>query len=106
MDPIVLAVASSLAAPPLDHVSQIRPACLVGHLDVDAKLGETCTQRCDGVADWPGPNGTDGRQDIFDIIFFLADVEAGDAATDLNGDTVLDVFDVLRFLSIFDSGGC
>ncbi|MCB1246649.1 MAG: hypothetical protein KDB69_05240 [Acidimicrobiia bacterium] len=46
----------------------------------------------------------DTSLDIFDIIAFLGDFDAGDSATDVNGDTVLDIFDVIGFLGIFDAG--
>ncbi|MCA9300160.1 MAG: hypothetical protein KDA28_13900, partial [Phycisphaerales bacterium] len=42
--------------------------------------------------------------DIFDVLGFLGLFDAGDAAADWNGDTVLDIFDVLEFLGDFDAG--
>ncbi|MCA9299645.1 MAG: hypothetical protein KDA28_11295, partial [Phycisphaerales bacterium] len=42
--------------------------------------------------------------DIFDVIQFLAFLEAGHPFADWNDDTVVDVFDVLAYLADFESG--
>ncbi|MCA9299475.1 MAG: hypothetical protein KDA28_10435, partial [Phycisphaerales bacterium] len=43
--------------------------------------------------------------DVFDVIAFLDLLESGDEGADWNGDGRLDIFDVLSFLEAFD-GGC
>ncbi|MCA9299986.1 MAG: hypothetical protein KDA28_13020, partial [Phycisphaerales bacterium] len=45
----------------------------------------------------------DGVVDVFDVVVFLGLFEAGDPDADVNGDGVRDIFDVFAFLSIFDS---
>ncbi|MCA9298495.1 MAG: hypothetical protein KDA28_05485 [Phycisphaerales bacterium] len=51
----------------------------------------------------PDLNG-DTSLDIFDVIAFLALVSDADPAADWNGDTVIDIFDVVSFLGDFDAG--
>ncbi|MCA9298176.1 MAG: hypothetical protein KDA28_03870, partial [Phycisphaerales bacterium] len=41
--------------------------------------------------------------DIFDIVAYLGLFDAGDPAADWNGDTTLDIFDVLAYLADFDA---
>ena len=42
--------------------------------------------------------------DIFDVVAFLGDFQSGDIATDLNGDTILDIFDIVAYLGAFTAG--
>jgi hypothetical protein len=46
----------------------------------------------------------DGMLDFFDVLDYLALFSDGDAAADLNGDGVLDFFDVADFLDLFSDG--
>ncbi|MCA9298430.1 MAG: hypothetical protein KDA28_05150, partial [Phycisphaerales bacterium] len=46
----------------------------------------------------------DTALDIFDVLDFLGLFSSGDSAADWNGDTVIDIFDVLDFLGDFDVG--
>ncbi|MCA9297758.1 MAG: hypothetical protein KDA28_01750, partial [Phycisphaerales bacterium] len=47
----------------------------------------------------------DGVLDIFDVLVFLGHFDAGAGGADWNADTTIDIFDVLAFLGDFD-GGC
>ncbi|MEM9560391.1 MAG: GC-type dockerin domain-anchored protein, partial [Planctomycetota bacterium] len=42
--------------------------------------------------------------DIFDVIEFLSRFEGGDFFADYNLDGLLDIFDVIEFLTLFDIG--
>ncbi|RMH10058.1 MAG: hypothetical protein D6695_12100 [Planctomycetota bacterium] len=46
----------------------------------------------------------DGVVDFFDVLEFLSLFDAGDPVADFTGDGVLDFFDVLAFLAEFDNG--
>ena len=51
----------------------------------------------------PDWNG-DTVLDIFDVLAFLGDFSSGQPAADYNGDTVFDIFDILAFLGDFSTG--
>ena len=52
----------------------------------------------------PADLNGDGLLDFFDVSAFLAAFNAGDPVADFNGDTLFDFFDVSAFLALFNAG--
>ncbi|MCA9300049.1 MAG: hypothetical protein KDA28_13345 [Phycisphaerales bacterium] len=46
----------------------------------------------------------DTTLDIFDVLAYIGLFDGGDLAADWNGDTILDIFDVLAYLDAFSQG--
>jgi hypothetical protein len=58
----------------------------------------------DGIPPCPPDLNGDGLLDFFDVVRFLDLFSAGDFAVDFNDDGLLDFFDVLNFLAAFQEG--
>ena len=67
---------------------------------VPAKRTWTISARHNCPGDW----NLDGALDIFDIIEYLSDLDAGHPQADLNADGAADIFDILAYLNDFASG--
>ncbi|MCA9297592.1 MAG: hypothetical protein KDA28_00915, partial [Phycisphaerales bacterium] len=107
VDEVVFAGTGSLTVPP--QLLVIDPTGVIETFDLSGQPSDVVSDdrtfaaypAVDMIEYETGPscdwNG-DTEVNIFDVIAFLADFQAGDAAADFNGDTVLDIFDVLKLL--------
>lgn len=71
-------------------------------LDMEGTLTIAATGQA--PAQCPADYNNDGVADFFDVLEFLSDFNTMNPAADINNDTVFDFFDVLEFLSNFATG--